>query len=106
MSKAKKKIEDIDIFPEEISFDDEELDESLFEKWNYELIWILEELDLQMENLSDKVSKEQEQRLKSINEIMLPYFLENCNDENPIVRKCCEIGLDQIRKRFPEMIPK
>jgi vacuolar-type H+-ATPase subunit B/Vma2 len=68
------------------------------------LKWLLEEFQIQFEEAETTKISNKEKFLLDLASKFAPYFIKCSNDENREVREFAKIGLDQIRKRFPNLI--
>jgi hypothetical protein len=81
-----------------------DLYEDLRDNRNQYLIWLLEEFDIQFDRFLTNVNEVTMEKLFSSAKRLLPYFVNHLDDENRSIREAAKLGLEQIKKRFPELI--
>jgi hypothetical protein len=81
-----------------------DLYEDLRDNRNQYLIWLLEEFDIQFDRFLTNVNEATMEKLFASAKRLLPYFVNHLNDENRSIRECCKLGVEQIKKRFPELV--
>ena len=86
--------------------DEEELELDLIHSQHDNLLWILDELNIIMDDLNSKdkdFTPAQKSKLNSVGKLLIPYFIEYSEHPNKRISSSCREGLKYMLKLFPDM---
>lgn len=70
---------------------------------NQSLLWIVDEINLQFDNMAEEFKRDEIKSYRTFAKDLKPFFKKYLLDENGQIALLCKTGLDFIYERFPDL---